>query len=65
MKVIDLIIRLQQLDPNTTVVIDSTKDDSKVFHFMELANVDEVVTPDNQKLIMLSPFEYEETKNDN
>jgi hypothetical protein len=65
MKVIDVIIRLQQLDPNLPVVIDSTRENAKAFHFTDLANVDEVVTSDNQKIVMLSPFEYEEEQNDN
>ncbi len=65
MTVIDLIIRLQQLDPNKTVVLDATKDNAKVFHFLEVANADEVVTPDNQLLILLTPFEYEEPQNEN
>lgn len=48
MKVIDAIIKLQQLDPNMTILLDVTPQGSKMFHFAELAEIEEVEQEEDQ-----------------
>lgn len=48
MKVIDAIIKLQQLDPNMTILMDVTPAGSKMFHFAELAEIEEVEEDEDQ-----------------
>ncbi len=62
MTVIDLIIQLQKLPPNMEIMIDHTREESKMFKFVELNFADEVETATGGKIVLLSPFEYEETE---
>jgi hypothetical protein len=58
MTVIDLIIKLQQLPPNMEVMVDHTREEGTMFKFVELNYCDEVTTATDQKIILLSPYEY-------
>lgn len=58
MKVIDLIIALQDLPPNMEVMLDHTTEESTMFKFVELNHVDEVLTSTNEKIVILSPYQY-------
>jgi len=53
MKVIDLIIALQQQDPNLDVVKDMTKEPSDVWKLAFIHGVEEVNTPEGEKYVML------------
>lgn len=59
MKVIDVIIALQQIDPNMDVMIDSTTENMEMFHLMSLVSISEVGIPDeitgkNKNVILFS-----------
>ena len=53
MLVIDLIIKLQQLNPNLKVMVDITKEGAECFNFISLADADEVVTNMDERLCLL------------
>lgn len=57
MRVIDLIIKLQQLDPNMVAVVDLTRDDIEggSFRFKEVSTVEEIGTEITDKMVMISP----------
>jgi len=69
MKVIDLIIKLQDLDPNMQVLVDVTKDDSNMFRLVELAEAEEVGIEGNkgetEQVFLLMPGFPEKPQNMN
>ena len=62
MTVIDLMIQLQKLPPNMEVMIDHTREESKMFKFVEVNYVGEVDTATGGPIVLISPVEYEETE---
>ncbi len=56
MKAIDLIIELQKLPANMEVMIDCTQDGT-MFHFKEIAQVEQVEVESLEDIIVLFPFE--------
>jgi len=59
MKVIDLIIKLQNLPPNHEVMLDFTPDNSNMFKFASIETADEFDIDDSGNLVViLSPFDY-------
>lgn len=53
MKAIDLIIKLQQLDPDKQVMIDVSPNGSEMFHLLPVSNIDEVECSGGENVIML------------
>jgi hypothetical protein len=60
MKVIDLIIKLQDLPPNMDVMIDQTVEGSTMFKFCEINSADELETAAGEKMVVLSPSVWED-----
>jgi hypothetical protein len=54
MKVIDLIIKLQQMPPNMDVMLDATTNEGTMFHFKEINEVEEVETALGEKMVVIS-----------
>lgn len=65
MKVIDLIIKLQQCDQNLPVCLDVTKEGSPIFKIVSIDSCEEIETSTDYKCVMLSPHDYEADINDN
>jgi hypothetical protein len=61
MKVIDLINKLEKLNPDKEVMVDQTTENSMLFKFTEITFVDEVDTALGESIVLISPIEYEET----
>lgn len=53
MKVIDLIIKLQQLPLDMKVMIDASNENTDMWKFKALAEADEVETPTGDKFVAL------------
>jgi hypothetical protein len=54
MKVIDLIIKLQQMPPNMEVMLDVTSGNGNMFHFKEINEVEEIETALKEKMVVIS-----------
>lgn len=65
MTVIDLIIKLQQLPPNTQVMLDVTKQSGGMFKFSAVASVEAVTPAEHNEIVLLSPYEYDEEQSEN
>ncbi len=59
MKVIDLIIALQDLPPNMNVMMDVTPTGSNMFHFKEVACIEPTETDIGHSFIGIYPVESE------
>ena len=65
MKVIDLILKLKQLDPNRTVVVDVSPVNSEGFHLVSVADCDEIDVPTGEKYVMVFTAYGQEELNQN
>jgi len=66
MKVIDAIIKLQTLDPNMTILMDVTPIGSQMFHFAELAEIEEIEQEEDQAaFVAMFPGRNKRGKNQN
>lgn len=65
MKVIDLIIKLQQMPPNKEVMLDHTTEGATMFKFVEVNEVSECRTATGEDIVLVSPFVYEENSEEN
>ena len=57
MTVIDAIIKLQQLDPNSELMIDGSKEEGNQFRFLSVIEIDEAELPTGQKVVICFPYE--------
>lgn len=54
MKVIDLIIKLQQLNPNRTVMFDATKENADMFKLVSIDEAEEIETSEGEQYVLLT-----------
>lgn len=64
MTAMDLIIELSKLPPDEEVVYDATQDGADAFCLVVVTGIDEIITDDGTRLILLNPNETGEERID-
>ena len=60
MTVLDLILQLQKCPQDMQVMVDVTKENSDVFHFLKIYNAEEIEAGTGEKFVMLETHPLEE-----